>query len=76
MSAKLKETALEVERAEKWMSPFDDMKANPVICVACGDELFIGDRFVWRPEGGRLIAIAHDWCAVKDGYRLTWEPSS
>lgn len=71
-----RDKVLEVEIAADWMHPFDARDEDgPVVCAACADEVEIGQGFVWRPApeyGENAIVVVHDWCALKDGYRLKW----
>jgi len=46
------------------------------ICGRCGDEIDPNDEAVTRPlgtvNGRKMVDTCHTWCAVEDGFRLTW----
>lgn len=41
-------------------------------CADCGDDIEVGEQVCWEPDlpGSKLSVLVHDYCAVRNGYRL------
>lgn len=49
---------------------------DEIWCGRCGDKIESEQESVTRPlpeiNGHKYVDYCHTWCAVEDGFRLTW----